>query len=673
VHLDGDAWFSTSSYSPPVTGTGFEPGSNHFLEFILSDGTVAASASVTLIDDNCDEAVENCTGTVGYINNGLCTTSNNNADCDWDGGDCCASTNSMSSGVEGDDGNNCAYGDPYYGEDFYCDCGDPDACENFAASDPDFCGSLIPDGWACSDSWYGDGGCDCDCGVQDADCADSDTSWACSSGQTCELGVCTDDEDDSNASSCFYDYTGSGAANCDAAYGSFGLDCTTLATDYGWDCAGCDCANDAALDGCLFDYTNSGAADCDAAYGAYGLDCTALHNDYGWNCTGCACANDVFSTGDGDIVDGDIVDGISNEETLVPEGLWHLPSKHDMLLDEDSIEIHELEFNQIITDADKKMRNNSGSEYRTAEGFKVYSDDGSGMSLVAAVYGTFYQVAGDEDGCYAVSAFDTSPAYESVLSNEACVAADPCPLSGDTNGDGYVNVTDIVSVVNIIMGGTGYEICADLNEDGNINVGDIVQIVNIILGSARAEGATEAIITVGDNLSVEGNGFIQGAQFTLTHNSPITVELADEYVAYYQTDDMTTTLVVATDGSHSLTDIATISGEYEIAEAIVVNANDQVTTQEVLEVTSFELKAAYPNPFNPVTSMQLAVPQDGFVSVKIYNLVGQEVATLANGMMQGSATPYTLRWDASAMASGVYLVQAQGAGQVSTQKLMLLK
>jgi hypothetical protein len=319
------------------------------------------------------------------------------------------------------------------------------------------------------------------------------------------------------------------------------------------------------------------------------------------------------------------------------------------------------------------MRNHSSSEYRTAEGFKVYSDHGSGMSLVASVYDTFYQVAGDEDGCYAVTAFDSSPSYESVLSTSACVQADPCPVDGDSNGDGNVNVTDIVWVVNIIMDAGAYEICSDINGDGTINVGDIVQIVNIILGASRAEGATEAIITVGDNLSVEGNGFIQGAQFTLTHNSPITVELADEYVAYYQTDAMTTTLVVATDGSHSLTEIATISGEYEIAEAIVVNAYDQVTTQQVLEVTSFELKAAYPNPFNPVTSMQLAVPYDGFVSVKIYNLIGQEVATLADGMMQGSATPYTLRWDASAMASGVYLVQAQGAGQVSTQKLMLLK
>ena len=195
-----------------------------------------------------------------------------------------------------------------------------------------------------------------------------------------------------------------------------------------------------------------------------------------------------------------------------------------------------------------------------------------------------------------------------------------------------------------------------MNNDQIINVGDIVALINIIIGNvSRIEGATEAIINVGENLSVDGNGFIQGAQFTLTHNSPITVELADEYVAYYQTDDMTTTLVVATDGSRSLTDIATISGAYEIAEAIVVNANDQVTTQQVLEVTSFGLSAAYPNPFNPVTSMQLVVPQDGFVSVKVYNLIGQEVATLADGMMQGSSTAYTLRWDASAMASGVYL------------------
>ena len=81
----------------------------------------------------------------------------------------------------------------------------------------------------------------------------------------------------------------------------------------------------------------------------------------------------------------------------------------------------------------------------------------------------------------------------------------------------------------------------------------------------------------------------------------------------------------------------------------------------------------YPTPFNPTTNLQLVLPETGYVSVKIYNLVGQEVATLAEGIMESNSIGYTLQWNASNMASGVYLIRAEVAGQVSTQKLMLLK
>ena len=68
----------------------------------------------------------------------------------------------------------------------------------------------------------------------------------------------------------------------------------------------------------------------------------------------------------------------------------------------------------------------------------------------------------------------------------------------------------------------------------------------------------------------------------------------------------------------------------------------------------------------------MVVPEAGYVSVKVYNLMGQEVATLVEGMMQ-QTSGYTMTWNASNMASGVYIVRAEGAGSVATQKLMLIK
>ena len=63
-------------------------------------------------------------------------------------------------------------------------------------------------------------------------------------------------------------------------------------------------------------------------------------------------------------------------------------------------------------------------------------------------------------------------------------------LKGDANGDGKVNVTDIVEMVNHILGSESDKFlfdAADVNEDGKVNVTDIVMVVNIILGSSSRE------------------------------------------------------------------------------------------------------------------------------------------------------------------------------------------
>jgi len=85
----------------------------------------------------------------------------------------------------------------------------------------------------------------------------------------------------------------------------------------------------------------------------------------------------------------------------------------------------------------------------------------------------------------------------------------------------------------------------------------------------------------------------------------------------------------------------------------------------------FALSAAYPNPFNPSTNLNLDLNQDGFVSVKVYNVVGQVVAELANGHMD--AGYHTFTWNAGSIASGMYLVRVEAGSHIATQKLMLLK
>ena len=85
----------------------------------------------------------------------------------------------------------------------------------------------------------------------------------------------------------------------------------------------------------------------------------------------------------------------------------------------------------------------------------------------------------------------------------------------------------------------------------------------------------------------------------------------------------------------------------------------------------FALGNAYPNPFNPVTQLKLDLAEDGLVNAKVYNVRGQVMAELVNGYM--GAGYHMLSWDASSVASGMYMIRVESNGNVATQKVMLLK
>jgi hypothetical protein len=85
----------------------------------------------------------------------------------------------------------------------------------------------------------------------------------------------------------------------------------------------------------------------------------------------------------------------------------------------------------------------------------------------------------------------------------------------------------------------------------------------------------------------------------------------------------------------------------------------------------FELKQNYPNPFNPTTKIKYALPKDEFVTLKVYNSLGQEVTTLVNQNV--SAGYHTINFDASNLASGMYIYRIKAGNYVSIKKMMLLK
>jgi len=95
-----------------------------------------------------------------------------------------------------------------------------------------------------------------------------------------------------------------------------------------------------------------------------------------------------------------------------------------------------------------------------------------------------------------------------------------------------------------------------------------------------------------------------------------------------------------------------------------------VETAEIIP-TDFNVYQNYPNPFNPTTTISYDLPKAGNVIVKVYNLLGKEVATLYNGFQQ--AGNHKVKFDASSLSSGVYIYSVQFGSNTISKKMILMK
>lgn len=107
----------------------------------------------------------------------------------------------------------------------------------------------------------------------------------------------------------------------------------------------------------------------------------------------------------------------------------------------------------------------------------------------------------------------------------------------------------------------------------------------------------------------------------------------------------------------------------------IINAGPCTTSIEVAESDlapkKYELQQNYPNPFNPNTTISYSLPQSGFVQLKVYDMLGCEVANLVNE--EQAIGNYKIEFIASNLSSGVYFYRLQSGGYVETKKLILLR
>jgi hypothetical protein len=99
--------------------------------------------------------------------------------------------------------------------------------------------------------------------------------------------------------------------------------------------------------------------------------------------------------------------------------------------------------------------------------------------------------------------------------------------------------------------------------------------------------------------------------------------------------------------------------------------DNQTQTQSQVIPDNYSLSQNYPNPFNPTTYISFGLPEAAFVTLKIYDLLGNEIATLVNDNI--SAGMHNVAFDASSYPSGVYLYKIQAGTFIVTKKMVLLK
>jgi flavoprotein len=119
------------------------------------------------------------------------------------------------------------------------------------------------------------------------------------------------------------------------------------------------------------------------------------------------------------------------------------------------------------------------------------------------------------------------------------------------------------------------------------------------------------------------------------------------------------------------------SSELASANGLVISAASLASPMAKLSTlpTVFALDQNYPNPFNPSTQIEYSLPKSGRVTLTIYNIMGQQVAKLVDGIQEAGV--YNVQWNASNLASGMYIyrinVDHENGNFTASKRLMLLK
>lgn len=195
--------------------------------------------------------------------------------------------------------------------------------------------------------------------------------------------------------------------------------------------------------------------------------------------------------------------------------------------------------------------------------------------------------------------------------------------------------------------------------------------VRIQGGSAAAGGFNVAVLN--GTLNVGSDAGVQKIGSELTHVSPRSFSSGSVTWTFNYTAPNT----VGWDTLYAVGNSVNLNGSnsgdtwnFLVRYPVKIYNTTSISTGNEV-VKNYELKQNYPNPFNPTTNIKFSTLKDGFVSLKVYDITGKEVATLVNSNMKSGA--YTVDFNASELSSGVYIYKLTTNDFTSTKKMTLVK
>jgi hypothetical protein len=187
------------------------------------------------------------------------------------------------------------------------------------------------------------------------------------------------------------------------------------------------------------------------------------------------------------------------------------------------------------------------------------------------------------------------------------------------------------------------------------------------------EGNSVAISSEGNTVAVggEGDSNFVGAVWIFTRSGAIWTQQGQKLVGSDAVGAAHQGWEVAISSEGAVLDGGPYDNNSAGAFWIFFNPTTGVSQISSNTPAKFKLEQNYPNPFNPSTSISFSLGIYGFTSLRVYDVLGREVAILVNE--QKPAGTYTQQWNATALSSGVYFYRLQAGSLSETKKLLLLK